>query len=225
MKKEVVKKAKGFIQGILLFGIALMAVVIGAFALSGRDSKKSTSAEEDKANAAAVLSQGNILTEAIDRMLSDRPLVTTYDFGTSAFSGSSIGLFNTTDGYAVSQTLPAKTFTNNVQTNTSASGNSAGSWGLNTNVTMDSGKVHIIYVDNIKEGVCRRINSTLYNINALPTTSKSLAFNSQTPLSLVSSDVNGSGTYTEGCIYTGTSATRDTAAVPKYGYFKVVYRP
>lgn len=106
MKDEISKKSKGFIQGVLLFGIALMAVVIAAFALSGKDSKKSTSNEAAKADAAALLSQGTTLASAIERMLSDRPLVT-YNFGKDMFSenfGSpTIGLYNTQDSYAVPQ--------------------------------------------------------------------------------------------------------------------------
>ena len=94
----------------ILFGIALIAAVIGAFALSGKGATKSTSSEEAKLAASTLLKQAGDLQEAIQRYRSDRGGFNGMSFSTDA----NTGLFNTTDRFATQLVGPPKGYVNNL---------------------------------------------------------------------------------------------------------------
>lgn len=69
MKKTLSKNQlnRGFIQGAVLFGLLILSLVVGAFALANRGNSQNASTEPDKVNAAAVLAALSATISNLDR--------------------------------------------------------------------------------------------------------------------------------------------------------------
>ncbi len=109
----------GFIQGVLLFGIALLAVVIAAFSFSNRGSSNSTATEEAKVYASTIISHGAALKDAVQRFKADRGDLVYMHFLSADTNGNA--LFNTTDNFIAPLTVQPKAYTtapNNTVTTT-----------------------------------------------------------------------------------------------------------
>jgi hypothetical protein len=161
MHMEIQKKySRGFISGMMLFGIALMVAVIGAMALANRDTAGSSAAETAKANAAAILKEGSTLNDGVGRFLADGNSVSGLDFTTAA-------LFDSTKSYAIQQSVPATAF----DAATAAPGVAMGNrtWFLHKDFSMPGVGTatgdQVILIPGIAQETCLRINNMLWSTN------------------------------------------------------------
>lgn len=176
------KRQAGFIQGVLLFGIALLAVVIAAFSFSNKSSSNSTAAEEAKTYASTIISHGNSIKSATERFRLDRgglfsqadgtlTLTNLMDFTDNQYKG----LYNVNDRFITALTVQPKAYTNNTSLNTlvsSTSGHAAGSFYLRvyTGVGDENSPIkiagkgvrHLLSTTGVTEATCRRINVNLH---------------------------------------------------------------
>jgi hypothetical protein len=230
-------KQSGFIQAVILFGIALIAAVIGAFALSGKGATKSTSSEEAKLAAATLIKQAGDLQEAVQRYRSDRGGFNNMTFSTDA----STGLFNTTDRFATRLIGPTRGYVTKRSPNMEAvaAGNRFGSWNLKTNLTINTVPANwAVVTTGLTRDTCIRINNMIYGAQ-YPVTTPPLATNLATDVvwqtlagTVVTLDFTGTAAVvgipigaTEGCVQTSTTAANPDTGVatePTFAYFKVV---
>lgn len=228
------KQQAGFIQAVILFGIALIAAVIGAFALSGKGATKNTSSEEAKLAASTLLKQAGDLQEAIQRFRSDRGGFNGLTFSKDADTG----LFNTNDRFATLLVGPPKGYVTRKPGNSTGSvgGNVYGSWSLKKALTIDGvANNWVVVTTGLTKTTCIRINNLLYGTQ-YPTTldpmSSTVPASTWESLSTVitlnftgSDTTNGIPTNaTEGCVGTTSTATNpETGGVEAtYVYFKTV---
>lgn len=165
-------RAEGFIQGVLLFGIALLAVVIAAFSSSNKSVSNSTDSEQAKTVAATIITHGGSLKVAIERFRIDRGDLNTMDFS-STFPN---GLFNTTDSFVSQLTVPGFAYVSG----TAPTGNSPqqnGSYylrsGTNISVGGNSNVSHLVSTTGLTQRTCQRINVSLHGstfISTIPAT-------------------------------------------------------
>ncbi len=226
-------KQSGFIQAVILFGIALIAAVIGAFALSGKGATKSTSSEEAKLAASTLIKQAGDLQEAIQRYRSDRGGFNGMTFSTEA----NTGLFNNVDRFATRLIGPAKGYVTKLPPNVAAPTNRYGSWNLKKNVTLDDVSGNwVVVTTGLTRDTCIRINNLIYGAQYPITTAPIAsgigdtgwqAIGSATPsLTFATPPTFGIPVgSTEGCVQTNTTAANpETGATDEqtFAYFKVV---
>jgi type II secretory pathway pseudopilin PulG len=244
------RKMAGFIQGILLFGIALLAVVIAAFAFSNKSSSNSTKAEEAKTYASTIMAQGNTIKTAVERFRLDRGgllngnstggLENLMDFSTDQFKG----LHNTLDSFAVPLTVQPRAYTNlQVQNTAPPTTTAAGSYNLRiyhgtatSPMTVGGQPVyHLLSTAGLTDDTCRRINVNLHGAGfsqgAIPTGAGVVGnradFNAGIStattgtISITMTDPSGSGTPINN-LEEGCIKTAETPAVNVY--FKVLNR-
>lgn len=216
---------QGFIQAILLFGIALMAAILGGFALANRSPTSQTDTEQAKVSASVALKQGSDLQNGVLRYGNDfgsTAITNTLDFSDS----SGVGLFDTSARYASPQIMPATAFALTTETagETDApinapSANAAGHWFLNkataANGIGSAAADPMVVLPDLRADVCSRIDNMLYGTSTVPASTGSLANWASTtaPADGGISSVSGVAGWAEGCVQTSDS---------KYVYFKVV---
>jgi hypothetical protein len=162
----------GFIQGVLLFGIALLAVVIAAFSFSNKSSSNSTAAEEAKTYASTIAAHGNALKTAADRFRSDRGELTraNMDFNTTAATG----LFNPVDLFITSGTLviqPQAFLTPATPPAALVSDTQNGHFFLKRTGIITVGGNNILMIATagpLSDATCRRINTNIHRTNNIP---------------------------------------------------------
>lgn len=216
------RRQQGFIQAILLFGIALMAAILGGFALANRSPTSQTDTEQAKVNASVALKEGADLQNGVLRFGND--------FGSSAITKTldfsdtpNKGLFDPTARYASPQLMPAAAFASGVDPAISApSQYVAGHWYLNgatpANGIGTTVADPMAVLPDLREDVCARIDNMLYGSNTIPaSTGKLAAWASDTaPADGGISALAGVAGWAEGCVATqGDTPT-------KYVYFKVL---
>jgi hypothetical protein len=160
----------GFIQGVLLFGIALLAIVIAAFSFSNKSSTNSTAAEEAKTYASTIASHGNSIKAAADRFRTDRGELTrlNMDFNTTAATG----LFNAVDNFITSGSLvaQAQAFTTAPDAAT-VTITKNGHFYLKRSGTIAIGGINMLMIATtgpLTDATCRRINTNLHRTNIIP---------------------------------------------------------
>jgi len=211
---SVPSQQKGFIQGAILFGIALLTAVIGGFAMANRTPTSQTSTEQAKVNASVFLKQGADISEGVARFAFDGGNVSSM-----TFSSSTGGLFEPAKQYALVQRGPSAAYGGSAPVN--SDNYQAGSYALNTAVKVPSVgtsgygiAVSTVFADL---GTCRRINNMLYGRSI---TLDPPVYNVDASIWIGGDDgidLTGIGAitgWTEGCLTTGTSGN--------YVYFKVV---
>ena len=176
--RQLPQHSAGFIQGVLLFGIALLAVVIAAFSFSNKSSSNSTAAEEAKTYAATIVSHGNAIKSATERFRLDRgglfsqadgtlALTNLMNFSTDQYKG----LFNTNDRFITPLTVQPKAYWNNATPNQNPPlAHMAGSFFLRVytgdlpSIIKIGGKDvrHLLTTTGLTEATCRRINVNLH---------------------------------------------------------------
>ncbi len=165
-----VSKQQGFIQAVLLFGIALMTIVLAGFALANRNPSGNLNEQESKVIAGIVLQQATTLASAINAYMADynqSRVVASMTFTDTANDNS---LFRTDRSYGTVQVLDNPkafvddtTFLRNVNPGTYA----AGSWRLNKNIRINglgaaaNPEISVV-LPNLTQQVCEEINSSLY---------------------------------------------------------------
>lgn len=190
-------KQGGFIQGAILFGLAVLVAVIGAFALANNGSSSSADKETDKVNAGVILKQGSDLRDAASRYLSDGNAI-----GSLAFTNAS--LFDPAKGYGSAPSAPARVF--------SATQNA---YVLDAGTTAVSGQGttaadYTATLIGLTQGVCERINNTLYNTPMLDDAVTGALSDGKAGGSTVANQKTG---VSEGCFKEATNG---------YTYFKVL---
>ena len=210
----------GFIQAALLFGIALMTAVLGGFALANRSPTSQTDVEQAKVNASVILKQASDLRDGVARYSSDfgsSAVETTMDFSNTGPAG----LFDPSARYASPQIMPSAAFdTASDATSDDIKAPSAlvaGHWYLNRLTPGDGlggpDPDPMVVLPNLREDVCKRVNTLLYGVNTIPVSTAALA-------DWVAGANGGLGTsggaagWPEGCVA--------TAAPIRYVYFKTV---
>lgn len=214
------QKQSGFIQAALLFGIALMTAVLGGFALANRSPTSQTDVEQAKVNASVILKQASDLRDGVARYSSDfgSSAVLTMDFSNS----SGQGLFDPAARYASPQIMPTSAFAAGADTSIKPpSAPSAGHWYINK---ATAGKLlatteedPMVFLPDLREDVCGRVNTLLYGSNIVPSASNALSdwlAGTDGGISAISTaaPADASG-WPEGCIETSDN---------KFVYFKVV---
>jgi hypothetical protein len=210
-------RQEGFIQGAILFGIALLTAVIGGFAMANRTPTSQTTTEQAKVNASVFLKQAADLSEGVARFAFDGGSV-----AAMTFDNASGGLFETSKQYALVQRGPAGAY-GGTPTNVN-SATQAGSYALKKNVlvpsvgtTADDTVVSTVFTD---VNTCRRINNMLYgtSITAAPPdgvgTATAWAIGAGAVDLSTSGDAATISGWSEGCLTTATAGS--------YVYFKVV---
>lgn len=150
------KKQQGFIQNLIIPGLILLGIVIGAFALMSNSSPGGADKEQAAVHAAQILAQGISLKEAIQRATAD---------GIPAASiAADLKATLVTPGY-VAGSLPSAP---------AGSQGTATSWAFSTNTIvltdndatpLDLGtaaKDDVLLLDKLTKEVCIRLNNKLY---------------------------------------------------------------
>lgn len=212
-------RQQGFIQAILLFGIALMAAILGGFALANRSPTSQTDTEQAKVNASVALKQGSDLQTGVLRYGND--------FGSSAItndldfsSTSNKGLFDPAARYASPQVMPASAFASATDPMIAApSPNEAGHWYLNkataANAIGTTALDPMVVLPDLRSDVCARIDNMLYGSSTVPVSNGASTdwANETTPKDGGISALADVAGWAEGCVQTSDA---------KYVYFKVV---
>lgn len=215
----------GFIQGVLLFGIALLAVVIAAFSFSNKSSSNSTAAEEAKTYASTIIAHGNALKTAADRFRADRG-----DLSSMTFEGGTAtnGLFNTMDAFITSGTLIVQTKAFSDAPKAEISDTQNGHFFLKRKGTIKIGGNTVLLMTAtgpLSDATCRRININLHRINKIPNATPGAeedfrgTANGRVTIGVGSKESdfpNSVSNLEEGCVQTDTAN--------KYYYFKVLQR-
>lgn len=145
------RRQGGFIQGTILFALAILGVIIAAFAVSNTGSNTNTDTERDRVNAGVIMKAGSDLQDGWSRAMADN-----WQAASAAVSGaSSATRLLVTDPaykYAVAPRLPDQAFTDGSQ-EAFTSDNDVHT-GLGS-----SGAERLVRLAGLKVNVCRRINN------------------------------------------------------------------
>lgn len=141
---------RGFIQGAILVGLALLVLVVAGFSMANRDAAATTNKEEARLNAAVMLKQSVDLKDAIYRAVSDNANPSTL---ASLKSNGYLTEVPTAPRDSATNSTPV--YTDTVYT---AALNGSGS---------ASNEVYFVATP-VSDEVCKRINGALYNTPTVP---------------------------------------------------------
>ena len=151
-------KQGGFIQALILGGLALLAAVVAFFALSANDSSSSTSKEENKMRATGIVQQGVDLSAGVSRAILDGIPAASLVGHTSG----TIGLL-AANGYVGGGAMPVPP---------AGSGDGTAIWGFDSGAVVTdsqavpkdlgtSAKDTVLTLPGLTKDVCTRINNVL----------------------------------------------------------------
>jgi hypothetical protein len=209
----------GFIQGAILFGIALLAAVMGGFALLNRTPLGSRDNQQAKLNASVFVKQGYNLRDGTSRYSYDKGSADNMTFDT--LSGT--GLFDTTKQYAIVQVGPSLSYGGGMATNVAPSDPRAGSYTIHKGIT----------VPEIGTASAEWLGATVFSDSLTCQAINTLIFGSSAPASPPATALtaaqwqSGTGSETLPAGATGWNAGWLESATPdgggnKYVYFRVV---
>ena len=102
------RQQHGFIQGAILFALALIVVIIAAFAAANNSTSSNTDIERDRAHAAVIIKASIDVQTAVDRAVADgnllaniQPVVTP-----PANQATTVALYNPALGYGTPPVIP-----------------------------------------------------------------------------------------------------------------------
>jgi hypothetical protein len=148
------RRQGGFIQGTILFALAILGVIIAAFAVSNTGSNTNTDTERDRVNAGVIIKSGSDLQDAVARAMADNwaPSVIETTEGTAPGTvvPTRLWLFDLKYKYAVEPRVPEQAFS-----------------GTPTKFALDNmhtlgdaaTKERIAKLPGLKKSVCQRINA------------------------------------------------------------------
>lgn len=197
LHRSPARRQGGFIQGTILFALAILGVIIAAFAVSNTGSSTNTDTERDRVNAGVILKAGSDLQDAFSRAMGDNWQAPDIELtGVTNPTTPVLYLYDPLYKYAVQVRLPDQAFENNTAV-AFADDNVAA-----TNLGDSTVEERVVTLTGLRANVCRRINNLVtggpWNANAtLPAT-----------LTAAASTISGS----EGCYGTAGS----------YTYYRVV---
>lgn len=144
------RRQGGFIQGTILFALAILGVIIAAFAVSNTGSNTNTETERDRVNAGVILKGGSDLQDGFSRALGDNWQAPDVAL-TGATSASTLNLYDNDYKYAVAPRLPDQAFADGTRESFAVT---------NTDTTLGSAtEERVVTLGGLKENVCRRINN------------------------------------------------------------------
>ena len=164
------RREQGFVQGVLLFALAVLVAMIAAFAFANNGSNNSADRENAKVTATVLMKQASDIQDAVSRFVSDgRSLaymcvaVDTSEVASRDTCPATTGvdLFGADNGYAAAPTAPAAAF---AATNTAsrvwqyADFTNNGRDGTSTTGTQAYAFMEAVGLD---DKVCRAINRIL----------------------------------------------------------------
>lgn len=205
-----ISNQKGFLNALIMFGIALAVAIMAAWAIANRSSSASSNQEQVKMSASMILKEASDIRDGFARAFSDGISHSALTFDMAA----NTGLFQPSRGYAVQQTTPIRamdptgTATNFIWTYNKL----VKIKGIGIDATDDS----VISIGDLTLDVCRNINDMLYNtgVSATPVNGVgSLADYAGAAAIDMSSSLPGRDGKTDLCVTTSDG---------KYVYFKVV---
>lgn len=148
------RRQGGFIQGTILFALAILGVIIAAFAVSNTGSSTNTETERDRVNAGVILKAGSDLQDAFSRAMADNWQAPDIELsGTTNAATPLLNLYDPLYKYAVQVRLPDQAF----QSGTAAAfadQNLAG-----TALGEPTVEDRVVTLAGIRQNVCRRINN------------------------------------------------------------------
>lgn len=162
------RREGGFIQGTILFALAILGVVIAAFAVSNSGSSANTDSERDRVNAGVIIKMGSDLQDVVTRASSDnfRPTIMALSADTSVRTNdivTTLNLYDPAFRYGTEPVPPvsaltvATSFDMDQSSATVANGGVAAASLVGATTTAE----RVVTLRNIREGVCRRINQQL----------------------------------------------------------------
>ena len=165
-KRGSQKLQQGFIQAVLLFGIALMTIVLAGFALANRSPSGNLDAQEARVMASLVLQQGGQVASAVNAYASifggERvATVMTLD------DDDANSLYNPAENYGSVQVLdnPRAFTVANIERNAEPDDFIAGSWRLRRDISVpqlgDARADIMVVLPNLTQEVCEAINASL----------------------------------------------------------------
>lgn len=211
IKMQSLDKQKGFLNALIMFGIALAVAAMAAWAIANRSINSNSNTEQQKMIAAVILKEAADLRDGFARARSDGVGQSDITFDQTA----NTGLFQPAKGYVSQQTTPAKAM--------SPSGNATNFvWNYNNNVKIkgigaDASAEFVVTLGDVAADICQRINNMLYNTpmgTAPPAGLGTLADFTTTPAAIdMTPSLPGRDEKTDLCVMT-TDA--------KFVYYKVV---
>ena len=163
------RRQGGFIQGTILFALAILGIIIAAFAVSNTGSSTNTDSERARVNAGVVMKAGSDIQDAVSRALADQHLagdITLLAGTTTALPV--LYLFDNDYRYGSAPRLPEQAFAGSASLpfEEDDADSIAGDATLND---------LLIKLPGLREDVCRRINNLAlggpFDASAIPATS------------------------------------------------------
>ncbi|ABD72081.1 hypothetical protein Rfer_4395 (plasmid) [Rhodoferax ferrireducens T118] len=212
MKRSNFKsKQAGFMNALIMFGIALIVAMMGAWAVANRSSNTNSSTEQNKMSASVILKEASDFRDGFARALSDGISPSTITFDMTAGTG----LLQPSKGYASPQTAPIRAM--------DAAGTAANFvWNYTKLVKIkdigaDTSNDYMVTLGDLSLEVCQRLNNMLYNTDmaTVPVTGVgTLADYTTTPAAVdLTTSVAGRDGKTDLCVKTSDG---------KYVYYKVM---
>lgn len=190
------RRQGGFIQGTILFALAILGVIIAAFAVSNTGSNTNTDTERDRVNAGVIMKAGSDLQDGYSRAMADNWQAASAALGASS-AGEPLLVTDPAYKYAVEPRLPDQAFT-------SGSASSFTDDSDETGLGDSSSDERVVLLAGLKVNVCRRINNLVLGTPWNATAAVPV-------VGTVYTDVSGS----EGCYCSGVSTAPCT-------YYRVV---
>ncbi len=151
------RRQGGFIQGVILFALALIAVVIGVFSTSNSSVDTRTDREEARLNAALLLKVGSDLQDSVNRAVADQRDIATMVLTNPPGNGRFF-LWDPVVRYGSAPTLPITLRANRAAVPAWSVAYAAFT-GQGSNITEQ-----VVQLSNVSDEVCRRLNASAEGI-------------------------------------------------------------
>lgn len=155
------RKQGGFIQGVILFALALIAVVIGVFSTSNSSVDTRTDREEARLNAALLLKVGSDIQDSVNRAMADQRDISGMQL-VPAQAGNGFFLWDPAVRYGSAPTLPTSLRADRTQ---------APEWTVAYAAFASQGSgttEQVIELSNVSAEVCRRLNASVQGVAYTP---------------------------------------------------------
>ena len=179
----------GFIQGAILFALALIGILVAAFATSNQGVSTQTDSEEARVNASLLIKAGSDVQDAINRAVADRIDLGQIVVATTA-TAPEIALFDPALRFGSLPVLSAEV---------AFDGDAASLvWSERTAAITDVGNTEtdlIVELAGVSQVVCRRIEAAVQNLPFNPTTALPTAIPDERREGCIAAAATGTATY------------------------------
>lgn len=192
MRHPIPRRARqaGFIQGAILFALALIGILVAAFATSNQGVSTQTDSEEARINSSLIIKAGSDVQDAVNRAVADRIDLQQIVIASSA-TAPDIALFDPNLRFG---SLPALIKT---MADTGDLVDLVWSEELDkvTGVGDADGKDLVVKLDGVSQVVCRRIEAAVQNLAFNPTVALPQAIPSARREGCIAAGATGAATY------------------------------